>query len=184
MRQVDFQVFGWECFFYRVGARVPGESIYRVERREEGDHVGETRFLLDFVADDCRNAQQLEDMAYINVCNLRDLDSVSADTAIGSSDEVGRQDQQQNRRARQVEYTAKSREKSKKLRRPEARDVANAYLSAVEDPKFIEHVGDEKAQSIIAYIRSKVIHDLTVSGFDFEQVKDKVNGIVANRLTP
>ncbi|WP_418136372.1 hypothetical protein [Agrobacterium sp. El2ro-1b] len=81
--QVDFQVAGWECFFYRVGARGPGESIYRVERREFGDFVGENRFLFDFVADDCRTAQQLEDIAYISVCDRRGLDAGTAETDTG-----------------------------------------------------------------------------------------------------
>lgn len=132
------------------------------------------------------------------------LDRGTAETdPVAKDSEEDDMQQEENRKARQAAYTAKHREKAKALRRPEARDVAAAYMAVIESDALMQHVvandayvareypnaspavvAEVRARSIVDFVRSKVIHDLTAEkGFNFEQVKDKVHSMVANTLT-
>lgn len=161
--------------------------------------------VFEFQADDNRTDDEVVDMAYILVCNTLGVDAGSADaeTVKESEEEDGMQEQapDDKRKARQAAYTAKHREKAKAMRRPEHRDVEKGYMVVVESDDFIDYVksadayyskqavppavaADQKARAIVQYVRAKVMHDLTQNrGFDLRQVQDKLDSMVAPKLT-
>lgn len=87
---------------------------------------------------------------------------------------------------RQAAYAAKNRRKAKALRRPDARAVAEAYRSVVEDGPLERMLqiyfrklapdADAGAQSrgIIELVRTLVPVALHDAGHDYEQAKDKL----------
>lgn len=96
-------------------------------------------------------------------------------------------------RARQAEYAAKHRQKSKSIGRPDARAVADAYMTVIEDgglerlmriyiSKITPDVDpDAGSRQIKAMIRSLVRVTLFENGYSDEQVCDKMKSMQYDR---
>lgn len=94
---------------------------------------------------------------------------------------------------RQAAYAAKNRRKAKALRRPDARAIAQAYRSVVEDGP-LERVTriwisklapdadvDAHSRDVVELIRSLVQIALHDAGYDYEQSKNKLASLASRK---
>jgi hypothetical protein len=98
-----------------------------------------------------------------------------------------------NHKKRQAAYAAKNRRKAKALRRPDARAVAEAYRSVVENGPLERMLqiyfskltpdADAAARSreVVELVRNLVPIALHDSGYDYQQAKDKLASMSATR---
>lgn len=92
-------------------------------------------------------------------------------------------------KTRQAEYAAKNRQKSKSIGRPDARAVADAYMTVIEDggleqlmriyiSKITPDVDpDAGSRQIKSMIRSLVRVTLLEKGYNDEQIKNKIGSM-------
>jgi hypothetical protein len=96
-------------------------------------------------------------------------------------------------KSRQAAYAAKNRRKAKAIRRPDARAIADAYMTAVEggglDRMMQVFIGklapdcdvDARSRDAVELVRSVAMLVLLDKGYDHEQVKDKLATMIVDR---
>lgn len=98
----------------------------------------------------------------------------------------------QDHKTRQAAYAARNRRKAKALRRPDARAVADAYMSAVEggglERMMRVYIGklapdcdiDARTRDAVELVRQVAVLVLLDKGYDIAQIRDKL-AAVGNR---
>ena len=97
-----------------------------------------------------------------------------------------------NSKKRQASYAARNRRKAKALRRPDARAVADAYMTAVEGGGleqimriYISKLSPEAdasagSRDVLEMVRNLARIILFEKGFDDEQVRDKMKSMLTD----